>query len=319
MSHQPVLLNEVIEHMAIKPNGKYVDCTFGRGGHSAEILKHLGKDGQLFAMDKDDTAIAAALENSVFQDARFSIIKGSFSTLYQHLEEKNWVGKVDGILMDIGVSSPQLDTPERGFSFLADGPLDMRMDNTQALNAADWINTADEQEIDRVLKEYGEERYHKRISHAIVLAREATAISTTKQLADIVSKAHPKWEKVKGKILKHPATRVFQAIRIFVNAELEELQKVLNSSVDILAPHGRLLVISFHSLEHRIVKEFIRIYSANNLPNLPNLLRHLPIREKDLAHSKIKRVNGPITAGEEELAHNPRARSATLRVMERTT
>jgi 16S rRNA (cytosine1402-N4)-methyltransferase len=307
MLHQPVLLKEVLTQMAIKPGGKYIDCTFGRGGHSGAILKCLGENGQLFAMDRDKTAISAAKENPLFQDKRFSIAKGSFSTLYQHMEEKNWVGHVDGILMDIGVSSPQLDDSNRGFSFLSEGPLDMRMDSAQTLKAADWVNTAEEKEISRVLKLYGEERYHKRITHAIIKAREQAAITTTIQLADIVSKAHPKWEKH-----KHPATRVFQAIRILVNAELDELEKTLETAVDILAPQGRLLVISFHSLEHRIVKQFINKYSKSDLP------RHLPIRQMEIESLlKIKRINGPINASDEELAENPRARSATLRVMER--
>ncbi|MDF3054604.1 MAG: rRNA methyltransferase [Gammaproteobacteria bacterium] len=307
VEHKPVLLKEVLTQLAIKPDGKYIDCTFGRGGHSRAILECLGKKGQLFAMDRDETAISAATENPLFQDERFSIAKGSFSTLYQHVEKKGWVGKVNGILMDVGVSSPQLDDPRRGFSFLSEGPLDMRMDSAQTLKAADWVNRAEEKEISYVLKTYGEERYHRRISNAIIKAREQAAITTTTQLADIVSKAHPNWERH-----KHPATRAFQAIRILINAELEELEKTLEASIEILAPQGRLLIISFHSLEHRIVKQFMNKYSKSDLP------RHLPVKQADLElQLKIKRVNGTITATDEELAENPRARSAALRVMEK--
>lgn len=305
--HQPVLLQEVITHMNIQPDGKYVDCTFGRGGHSKEILKHLGENGRLLALDKDDTAILAAQQKPFVDDPRFSIKKASFSALTAPITEKNWQGKINGILMDIGVSSPQLDTPERGFSFTQDGPLDMRMDPTQTLNAADWINTASEKEIASVLKDYGEERFYRRITNAIVKARAEKKITRTLQLAEIVSKAHPKWEKH-----KHPATRVFQAIRIFINAELEELKKVLEAALDMLAPQGRLLVISFHSLEHRIVKAFIKKYTHSDIP------RGLPITQAEIqSHLKLKTINGVITPSEQELAENPRARSAALRIMEK--
>lgn len=308
MQHQPVLLNEVIEQLAIKPDGIYIDGTFGRGGHAEVILKNLGPNGQLIAFDKDLEAIKAAQENPIFNDARFSIKQGSFTTLLDHMESLNCVGKVAGILLDLGVSSPQLDDAERGFSFLRDGPLDMRMDTTQDMNAASWINSASEREISFVLKEYGEERYAPRIAAAIVKARDQYPITTTGQLAEIVAKAHPRWEPH-----KHPATRAFQAIRIFVNSELDELRQVLEQCLTILAIGGRLLTISFHSLEDRIVKEFIAFHgSGNHWP------RDLPITQDVIAETlRVKRINGAIRASATELEQNPRSRSAILRIMEK--
>ncbi len=307
MPHQPVLLDEVIQHLAIAADGIYIDGTFGRGGHSTEILRHLGPQGHLFAMDKDADAIAAT-QQAPFVDPRFSIARGSFIGLRAQMEQRGWLGKVNGILLDLGVSSPQLDDVDRGFSFLRDGPLDMRMDSAQTLDAKQWLNSATEQEISTVLREYGDERYAVRIAKAIVAARSQLPLTTTGQLAAIVSKAHPRWERH-----KHPATRTFQAVRIFINRELIELREVLIQSLDILAVGGRLLVISFHSLEDRIVKEFIKTYSTTE-----HWPRELPVTHATMQASlRLKRINGAIRPGERELAQNIRARSATLRIMEK--
>lgn len=309
MSHCPVLLHEVLENLAIKPDGIYLDGTFGRGGHSVEILKILGPNGHLLAIDKDTAAIEAARNKGLCNDPRFCIEQGSFTSLYTHVASKEWMGKVDGILLDLGVSSPQLDDATRGFSFLRDGPLDMRMDNTQTKDAKYWINTAEEHEIADVLKTYGEERYAKRIAGHIVNARKESPIETTGRLAQIVTVAHPRWEPH-----KNPATRTFQAIRIFINRELEELKQVLPQSLDILKIGGRLLVISFHSLEDKIVKDFLNIYGST-----AHLPRELPLTELELQSGlRLKKINGAIRATEAEIAQNPRARSAILRVMEKT-
>jgi 16S rRNA (cytosine1402-N4)-methyltransferase len=304
--HQPVLLEKVLEYLTVSPNGIYIDGTFGRGGHSTEILKRLDNSGLLLAIDKDPAAILAA--EKLATDLRFSIQQGSFTTLHAQVAAKGWLGKVAGILLDLGVSSPQLDDASRGFSFLRDGPLDMRMDSSQGQSAAEWINTTTESEIIDVLKSYGEERYARRIAAFIIEARQEMPIVTTGRLAEIVSKAHPRWEPN-----KHPATRTFQAIRIFINRELDELKQVLPQSLDILKPGGRLVVISFHSLEDKIVKHFLAQHgSAANLP------RELPLTAKELqSNLRLKKVSGAIRATEAEIAHNPRARSAILRVMEK--
>lgn len=306
--HQSVLLEEAIQYLNINANDIYIDATFGRGGHSQAILERLGKQGQLLAIDKDIEAVQAAQTSSFYQDARFSIQLGSFTQLYQIVKHRDWIGKVKGILLDLGVSSPQLDDASRGFSFLRDGPLDMRMDTTQTLTAASWIGSAVEQEICQVIKEYGEERYASRIAAAIVKARAESPILTTGQLAKIIKDAHPQWEPQ-----KHPATRSFQAIRIFINNELDELNTFLNQCLDVLAVGGRLLVITFHSLEDRIVKNFIETHGSHT-----QVPRRLPLTDMALKSTlRIKRINGAVKPSEEEMKNNPRSRSAKLRIMEK--
>jgi 16S rRNA (cytosine1402-N4)-methyltransferase len=301
--HKPVLVAEVVAKLAIKKGGIYIDATFGRGGHALEILRLLGPKGRIFALDKDPEAVETA---RLIKDQRFKVRHGSFTELQKWMEELGLVGKVDGILLDLGVSSPQLDEPQRGFSFLREGPLDMRMDTSTGLDAASWLNMASEQEIAKVLKEYGEEKFYRRIAAAIVRAREFAPIETTLALANIVAKANPKWEKH-----KHPATRAFQAIRIFINNELQELQSCLQQCLEVLAVGGCLLTISFHSLEHRIIKNFIRKHTKGG-----DFPAELPIKQEQLA-VRLKQINGAIKAQKEEVAANPRARSAVLRVMEK--
>jgi len=303
--HAPVLLSEVLDGLRIKPDGVYVDGTFGRGGHARAILEQLGPTGQLIGVDKDPQAIAAG-QALVEQDERFSIERGSFTMLETVIQHRGLEGKVDGLLLDLGVSSPQLDDPSRGFSFINDGPLDMRMDNESGMSAAEWIASAKEREISQVLFDYGEERHGKRIARAICKAREGQEITTTLQLAEIISDANPSHEKH-----KHSATRSFQAIRIFINAELEDVSSVLEQSVNVLAKGGRLAVISFHSLEDRIAKRFIRKQvKGDELP------RHLPVTVDEL-NPKFKSIGKAIRASDEELRTNPRARSAVLRIAEK--
>lgn len=305
MEHRPVLFDEVLEALNIRPDGIYLDGTFGRGGHSAAILARLSEKGRLLAMDKDPQAIAVA-QQQFSGDTRFSIVRGSYTMLEQEVERRGWRGKVDGILLDLGVSSPQLDDPSRGFSFRHDGPLDMRMDPDSGMSASEWLNSAKEGEISRVLKEYGEERFAKRIASAIVRERTQQPIMTTARLAKIIADANPKWEKD-----KNPATRSFQAIRIFINGELDELEQVLEQSVEVLAPAGRLAVISFHSLEDRRVKRFIRDEARGG-----DFPPDLPITDSQL-NRRLRAVGKDIRAGKAELAENPRSRSAVLRVAER--
>lgn len=303
--HQPVLLNEVVEGLAIKPNGIYVDGTFGRGGHSRVILQRLGPDGRLIALDKDPSAIAIG-KVGPFRDPRFCIVHKSFAELEAVMQDRGCRGKVDGILLDLGVSSPQLDDPERGFSFLKDGPLDMRMNSEQGMDAATWINQAAENEISRVLFEYGEERYSRRIARTIVAERAIQPITRTKQLADIIAKSSPTRE-----LKKHPATRSFQAIRIFINRELEDLREGLQQCLDSLAVGGRLCVISFHSLEDRIVKRFIqREVRGDDYPH------DLPIPDKQIRR-RLRKVGSLIRPSETEIIYNSRARSARLRIAEK--
>ena len=305
-THRPVLLDEVIKALKIQSSGIYVDGTFGRGGHANAILNRLGEQGRLFAMDKDPQAVAAAKEMFA-QDARFSIEQGSFSQLKQHVDARQWMGKVSGILLDLGVSSPQLDDPQRGFSFRLEGALDMRMDTSGGLTAAQWVNEAKETALAQVFRDYGEERYAKRIARAIVTSRSEAPITSTTQLANIIAQANPAWEEG-----KHPATRCFQALRIFINRELEDIQQCLPQSLDILIKGGRLAVISFHSLEDRIVKRFIRDQARgdNFPPDLPILAAQI--------QPKLRAVGKAIYPTEEEINTNPRARSAVLRVAERT-
>lgn len=301
--HATVLLSEAVDAMQVKPDGLYVDGTFGRGGHSRLILSKLGASGRLIAFDKDPMAIAAG---QAIQDARFLMVHSGFEHLGETLRELG-AGKVDGVLLDLGVSSPQLDDAQRGFSFRFDAPLDMRMDSSRGQTAAEWLAVADEGELTEVIRDYGEERFARQVARAIVAARQACAISTTKQLADIVGQAVHTREPG-----KNPATRTFQAIRIHINRELEELENVLPQCVDVLKTGGRLSVISFHSLEDRMVKQFMRdMAQGDKLP------KNVPIRAADIPQGKLKLVGKPIYASEQELAANPRARSAVLRVAER--
>lgn len=305
MIHQSVLLKECIEGLNIKPNGIYIDATFGRGGHSLAILEHLEDLGRLIVIDKDKAAIEEA--NRLFAtDSRCQSYHDSFAHIKMIAEKEEILGKTAGILMDLGVSSPQLDTAERGFSFLREGPLDMRMDQRQTLDAATWINHAREEEIARILYEYGEERYSRRIAKRIVEERALQPITTTLQLAQLIAKAHPAWDKH-----KHPATKSFQAIRLLINHELEDLQQALKDAVDILGPGGRLVVLSFHSLEDRIVKQFLKKQSEG-LP-LPS---HIPVREKEQQIS-MRRIGKAIRPSQSEVRYNARARSATLRIGEK--
>lgn len=303
--HQPVLLKEVIHYLAVEPNGYYVDATFGRGGHSLEILHRLEQTGCLLAIDKDAEAIKYAQDN--FNNYKnFRIEQGSFNMLQNIVTNCGLMGKINGILLDLGVSSPQLDNPSRGFSFLQDGPLDMRMDTTQTFDATQWINAASENEIAQVLRDYGEEKFAKRIARSIVDERSKTTINRTLQLADIVAKANPAWEKH-----KHPATRSFQAIRIFINKELQELAECLTQCLAVLADGGRLAVISFHSLEDRIVKKFIQKQERGD-----DFPPDFPVTASQL-RPRLKRIAWGIRASDQEINNNPRARSAVLRVVEK--
>jgi len=303
--HRPVLLEAVIEGLNIKPDGVYVDGTFGRGGHAQAILDRLDPRGRLLAIDKDPQAIEAAQQKFV-SDGRFMIERGTFANLKEHVQRHGLLHKVDGIVLDLGVSSPQLDDPQRGFSFTHDGPLDMRMDPDTGISAADWLANATDTEITHVLRVYGEERYAKRIARAIVAARNAAPITGTRQLAVIVAKANPAWEKGKD-----PATRSFQAIRIFINHELGDLEAFLDQVLDVLAPSGRILVISFHSLEDRMVKRYIRTQVRGD--DFPH---DLPVTHAQL-HPRLRAIGKAIHPDTAEVAANPRARSATLRIAER--
>lgn len=303
--HVTVLLNEAVQMLISNPKGVYIDGTFGRGGHSALILQKLSPEGALLAIDKDVAAIATAKEK-FSADARFSIAHESFASLKSLAAERSLVGKVHGILLDLGVSSPQLDEAERGFSFMQDGPLDMRMDQTRGQSAAEWVNTADEDEIAWVLKEFGEERFAKRMARALVTERQKKAFSRTGHLAEVIKAANPAWEKG-----KHPATRAFQAIRIHVNRELEDLEAVLAQALEVLAPGGRLVVISFHSLEDRLVKRFIRQQEQGD-----PVPKGLPLREDQL-HKTMRSLGKAIKASDAEVNENVRSRSAVMRVAEK--
>lgn len=306
MHHQPVLLTETLAGLAIKPDGIYVDATFGRGGHSQAILHQLNAGGRLIAIDKDTAAIEFAQDHFA-HDPRFKIYHGSFAQIAEYAALENIKGQIDGILVDLGVSSPQLDDPARGFSFLKEGPLDMRMNPEQMLDAFHFINHAPEEILANVFFEYGEERFSRRIARALVHARLQSPITTTTALAELVKQANPKWEKH-----KHPATRIFQAIRIYVNHELEDLEQFLPSAYEILAPGGRLAVISFHSLEDRAVKHFMRAQEQG-----PNLPRDVPIMQKQQA-IHFKRVGKAIKPSAQEIQENIRSRSAILRIGEKT-
>ncbi|RLA22322.1 MAG: 16S rRNA (cytosine(1402)-N(4))-methyltransferase [Gammaproteobacteria bacterium] len=304
-AHVPVLLDPVIAGLNLHEDGLYIDGTFGRGGHSLAILNRLGDTGRLLAIDRDPQAIAAAAD-ALKSDPRFELIQGEFSELKEYAIKRNLLGKVDGLLFDLGVSSPQLDEAERGFSFQSDGPLDMRMDPTSGSSAADWLANVKERDLRKVLFEFGEERFAVRIARAIVAARALQPIRRTAELAKIVSEAVPS----RGQ-KRHPATKTFQAIRIRVNDELQQLEQVLRASTDLLRPGGRLCVISFHSLEDRRVKRFMREASRvaapwRGLPEIPE--EHRP---------PFKLIGKMISATDEEIEMNVRSRSARLRVAER--
>ena len=307
-AHVPVLLGPVLKGLRINKDGTYVDATFGRGGHSAAILETLGESGRLIAIDRDPDAIAAA-PKALTDDPRFELIRGECAELEKYMDERRLTGSVDGLLLDLGVSSPQLDTAERGFSFLRDGPLDMRMDPGSGHSAADWIAEVDEMELRKILRIYGEEAHATRIARAIVSSREQSRITRTSQLADIVSAAVP--AKARGQ-KKHPATRSFQAIRIYINDELKQLAAVLEQSIRVLKLGGRLCVISFHSLEDRIVKRFMREHSRE-----PEQYRGMPDIPAEFLPS-LALIGKPVTASDDEIAANVRARSARLRIAERT-
>lgn len=307
MEHLPVLFEESLQGLNIKPDGFYIDCTFGRGGHSRGILMQLGESGRLLAFDRDLAAINSVVADELRQDSRFSLHHGCFSELEAVVDQYGWNGKVDGILMDLGVSSPQLDDSVRGFSFMKDGPLDMRMDDSTGLSAAEWLQKVEEKDLVKVLFEYGEERFARRIAGAIIERREQAPISTTLELAKIIEDVVHKREKH-----KHPATRSFQAIRIEINNELEEIKISLQQATNVLAPNGRMIVISFHSLEDRIVKRFIRNESGRK--GNPG---RLPVKEVDIEQGVLKKLGKAIKAGTTELKQNPRARSAVMRVAER--
>ena len=299
------MLEEALNALHIKPNGVYVDATFGRGGHTAAMLQRLGPEGRLLAIDKDPDAVEVA--RSRFGDEpRLLVCHGSFADLHQVATRHGWLGRVDGVLLDLGVSSPQLDEARRGFSFLRDGPLDMRMDSSAGMTAAQWLAKVDENELVRVLKIYGEERFARRIARAIIAARHDAPIETTGRLAGLIAAAMPVKEKD-----KHPATRSFQAIRIFLNRELEDLQTCLAHILEVLGSGGRLAVISFHSLEDRIVKRFIRDQARGD--EFPS---DLPVTADQLA-PKLRPIGKALYPSEQEIEANPRARSAVLRVAEK--
>ncbi|MDI9220427.1 16S rRNA (cytosine(1402)-N(4))-methyltransferase RsmH [Pantoea sp. EA-12] len=305
--HTTVLLDEAVNGLNIREDGIYIDGTFGRGGHSRLILSQLGANGQLLAIDRDPQAIAAAAE---IQDPRFSIVHGPFSALADYVEERGLTGKIDGVLLDLGVSSPQLDDAERGFSFMRDGPLDMRMDPTRGQSAAEWLMSAEEADIAFVIKTYGEEKFGKRIARAIVERNREQPMTRTKELATVIAAAMP----VKDKF-KHPATRTFQAIRIWINSELEEIDNALKGAMSVLAPGGRLSIISFHSLEDRLVKRFMRDQSRG--PQVPAGIPMTESQLKALGGRELKTL-GKLIPGEAEVNENPRARSSVLRIAERT-
>ncbi|WOX06446.1 16S rRNA (cytosine(1402)-N(4))-methyltransferase RsmH [Microbulbifer pacificus] len=301
--HRSVLLREAVDALVVDPDGFYIDGTFGRGGHSALVLERLGEAGRLLAVDKDPQAIEFA-HSRFGGEPRFEIWHGSFADMDQ--AAAGMAGQVTGILLDLGVSSPQLDQPERGFSFMQDGPLDMRMDTSRGISAADWVNSESEAELARVFKEYGEERFARRMAAAIVRRRVERPFERTLDLAEVVKAANPAWEKG-----KHPSTRVFQAIRIHVNGELDDLQQALEKSLALLKPGGRLVVISFHSLEDRMVKRFIREQEKG-----PQLPRGLPVMDSQI-HKTLRSVGKAVKAEAQEVGENVRSRSAVMRIAER--
>lgn len=302
-SHTSVLLREAVDALNIQPNGIYIDCTFGGGGHSRAILERLGENGRLIAFDQDPQAVVQA---DTIKDTRFQIHHSSFNELQKTLFPLK--GQIKGILFDLGVSSPQLDQANRGFSFQNDGDLDMRMNPTAGEPIANWLHRAKMDEIADVLFIYGEERYSRRIARAIVQARDIEPITRTLQLAEIIKKVHPAWEKH-----KHPATRSFQALRIFINQEMDVLKNALSQTIDLLDKNGRLVAISFHSLEDRLVKRFIRDQVRGGMGELPDL----PFLPPHTVQPTLKAIGKAIYPSDEEIDQNPRARSAVLRIAEK--
>lgn len=303
--HETVLMQEAVDALSIRAGGVYIDATFGRGGHSRLILEQLGSDGRLIVFDKDPEAIAVATEMQR-SDGRVQFVHAAFGEIEAQLDRLENSSAIDGILFDLGVSSPQLDNAQRGFSFLRDGPLDMRMNPETGQSAEDWINSAGEAEIADVLYQFGEERHSRRMARRVILERAEKRISTTAELAEIIKEANPSWERD-----KHPATRAFQGIRIFINDELGELTRGLEQALKVLKVGGRLVVISFHSLEDRIVKKFIaRQASGDSFP------RDLPVSQEMLS-PKLKAIGKRVKASGAEVDRNPRARSAVMRVAEK--
>lgn len=303
--HRSVLLDEAVDALMQNPDGNYIDGTFGRGGHSRAVLDRLSVGGHLLAIDRDAEAVAHA--RAALQDARFEIYRTAFSGLSALVRDRGWWQQVDGLLLDVGVSSPQIDAPERGFSFMRSGPLDMRMDTDQPLTAARWLAEADEDEITAVLRDYGEERFARRIARAILARRQQAPLETTEALAALIAEVCPGYERG-----QHPATRTFQAIRIHVNDELGELQAALDGALDWLRVGGRLVVISFHSLEDRLVKRFFRDAARGEV-----LPRRLPVTGSGCHGARLKLIGSAVRASAVEVAANPRARSAIMRVAER--
>jgi 16S rRNA (cytosine1402-N4)-methyltransferase len=305
LQHTPVLLDEALAALEVRTNGCYLDATFGRGGHTAAILERVGKEGRVIAIDRDPEAIRAGRER-FGNDGRLMLVSSPFSQLLSVVSEMGLVGELDGVLLDLGVSSPQLDDAARGFSFAQDGPLDMRMNNSAGTTAADWLARAPESEIARLIREFGEERFAKRIASAIVARRHEAAITRTRDLAEIVASAVRTREPG-----KHPATRTFQAIRIHVNRELDEIDAALSATLAALKTQGRLAVISFHSLEDTLVKRFIQRHSQEDpvFAGLPEVPAH--------ARPKLRRIGKAVHASEAEIERNPRSRSAIMRVAER--
>jgi 16S rRNA (cytosine1402-N4)-methyltransferase len=306
-NHVTVLLDEAVAALAVRPDGRYLDGTFGRGGHSRLLLRQLGPDGCLLGFDKDPLAIATG-QALAAEDGRFVVVQRSFAELGAEVAQRGWTGTLSGVLLDLGVSSPQLDDPERGFSFLNDGPLDMRMDPSRGISVAEWIATASEDDIARVLKEYGEERFAKRMARAVVQRRGERPFERTADLAQVLTVANPAWEKG-----KNPATRAFQGLRIFINNELGDLETGLEAALEALDVGGRLVVISFHSLEDRIVKHFMRRHAKGEADTLP---RDLPIIPERFV-PRMKLLGKPQYASADEVKANPRSRSAVMRVAEK--
>ncbi|MCL1162902.1 16S rRNA (cytosine(1402)-N(4))-methyltransferase RsmH [Shewanella chilikensis] len=305
-AHLSVLLQETVDGLNIRPDGIYIDGTFGRGGHSRQILSRLGEQGRLIAIDRDPAAIEAAKQFA--DDPRFSIVHGGFGQLADYVEQLGLVGKIDGVLLDLGVSSPQLDDAERGFSFLRDGPLDMRMDNSQGQTAAQWLARAEIEDMAWVFKTYGEEKNARHIARCIAADRDEKPFLRTKDLAGLIERITKHKERN-----KHPATRVFQAIRIYINSELDQIDQALEGALKVLAPKGRLSIISFHSLEDRMVKRFIRRHSKGE-----EVPYGLPVTEAELNRSRqLLPIGKALKPSDEEIAVNARARSSVLRIAER--
>ena len=307
LRHITVLLDEAVAALAVRPDGRYLDGTFGRGGHSRLLLEQLGPQGRLLGFDKDPLAIATG-QALAAEDGRFVVVQRSFAELGDEVAQRGWTGTLSGILLDLGVSSPQLDDPERGFSFLNDGPLDMRMDPSRGVSAAEWIGQASEEDIARVFKDYGEERFAKRMARAVVQRRAEKPFERTADLAKVLTDANPAWEKG-----KNPATRAFQGLRIYINNELGDLETGLDAALEALEVGGRLVVISFHSLEDRIVKQFMRRHAKGEADQLP---RGLPVMPKPF-EPRLKLIGKAQFASETEVRANPRSRSAVMRVAEK--